>query len=87
MSDEHENGQSTESLTVGDVEKIDSNKVQEFLAEPAISDVKWAAAVRRFVDEHVRNSPVAAATEAWNHLHSVLPRLRECLEAELSHKE
>jgi hypothetical protein len=52
-----------------------------------ISDDAWSVALGSWIDAHVRNSPVASATEAWNHLMSVLPNLRARLETELGKKE
>lgn len=48
-----------------------------------VSAEAFDAAARTWVDSHVRNSPVSGATEAWNHLLGVLPRLRDYLNDEL----
>lgn len=48
-----------------------------------ISDDTWNHAVGAWIDAHVRSSPIAQASGAWDHLHAVLPRLRELLEREL----
>lgn len=47
----------------------------------------WEAAVGSWVRDHVRNSPIASATEAWNHLMGILPHLKARLETELKAKE
>lgn len=39
--------------------------------------------VRAWVDKHVRNSPVARSTEAWNHLQKILPELAPLIEKEV----
>ena len=51
-------------------------------APVAISDASWEAATGAWINSHVRNSPMAVS-ESWNHLSTVLPRLRELLETEL----
>lgn len=48
-----------------------------------ISAETFDSAARTWIDGHVRNSPVSGATEAWNHLLGVLPRLRDYLNDEL----
>ena len=53
----------------------------------AIPTDSWNAAVGWWIDAHVRNSPIAGATEAWNHLMSALPHLHTHLNTELKAKE
>ena len=48
-----------------------------------ISDEAWERAFTAWRDGYLRSSPVAQNTEGWNHLHSVMGRFRELLEAEL----
>ena len=55
-------------------------------AEPAptpIPQASWDRAVGAWFHYHVRSSPIAQATGAWEHLNTVLPRLKELLEREL----
>jgi hypothetical protein len=52
-----------------------------------ISDEAWSNASSTWVNNHVRNSPISGAVEAWNHLGAVLPLLRNYLETELGKKE
>ena len=52
-------------------------------APTAIPQAAWDRAVGAWVDAHARSSPIAQAAGAWEHLHSVLPRLKEFLEREL----
>lgn len=65
-------------------------EAQQQVVEPAtapaatIPEETWETAVSTWINDHLRNSPVAGATEAWNHLHAVLPHLRQYLESELS---
>lgn len=40
----------------------------------------WEVACAEWINSHVRNSPIAGAIEAWNHLGTVLPKLRDFLE-------
>ena len=51
--------------------------------EPRFSDEAWDRAFNAWRDNWLRSSPVAQNTEGWNHLHSVMGRFRELLEAEL----
>jgi hypothetical protein len=44
-----------------------------------VNDSDWQAAVTAWVDDYVRNSPIAGNTEAWNHLNAALPHLKEYL--------
>lgn len=53
------------------------------VASRPLSNEIWAVASSRWINDHIRNSPVAQSTEAWNHLGSVLHKLREYLEAEM----
>lgn len=48
-----------------------------------ISDEAWSNAIGAWVDQYLRSTPVTQTSEGWNHLVSVIPRLRELLEAEL----
>lgn len=43
----------------------------------------WDTAVGTWTKDHLRNSPLSGATEAWNHLMGALPKLKTLLEAEL----
>ena len=52
-----------------------------------ITVMSWDAALGTWIRDHVRNSPISGATEAWNHLMGVLPHLRDRLNAELGKKE
>ena len=53
-------------------------------APTAIPQAAWDRAVGAWLDGHVRSSPIAqGAAGAWEHLHNVLPQLRELLEQEL----
>jgi hypothetical protein len=52
-----------------------------------ISDTVWETACAAWINDRVRNSPIAGATEAWNHLMGALPALRAALETELGKKE
>lgn len=47
------------------------------------NDEHWMEIVNEWVDSHVRNSPIAANSEAWNHLHSALEGLRDILKKKL----
>jgi len=48
-----------------------------------ISDSAWQAAVGSWMDRHVKNSPIAQNTDAYNHLSSIADNLRDLLEIEL----
>ena len=50
---------------------------------PLISDESWSAASSAWINNHIRNSPVSQAVEAWNHIGAALPLLRGYLENEL----
>lgn len=56
----------------------DLTKIQSFL-----SDDTWAHASSRWLNDHVRNSPISQSVEAWNHLGTILPKLRDYLRDEL----
>jgi hypothetical protein len=63
-------------------------QVTEASAAPPASNEQiplpaWEAALANWINNHVRNSPIAGATESWNHLMGALPRLKEHLEEEL----
>jgi hypothetical protein len=51
-----------------------------------IDDDAWIVATSRWINEHVRSSPIARSTEAWNHLGLILPHLRGMLEEELKQR-
>jgi hypothetical protein len=52
-----------------------------------IDDSSWESAIGQWINNHLRNSPLAGATEAWNHVMGALPHLRTYLETELKSKE
>lgn len=49
----------------------------------SISDEAWNEAVNEFMATLMSNSPMAQATEAWNHLVASLPAFRKILESKL----
>ena len=51
-------------------------------SDNVISDAAWVNATSNWINGHVRNTPIAAAVEAWNHLGAALPHLRRYLEDE-----
>lgn len=64
-------------------ESVEAEPAATVSTSSKISDEAWNGATSTWIDRHVRNSPLSGATEAWNHLNSVLHRLREYLESEL----
>jgi hypothetical protein len=52
-----------------------------------VSDAVWESALNVWINAHVRNSPIAGATEAWNHLMGALPDLKVALNIALGKKE
>jgi hypothetical protein len=57
------------------------------LAPPPLIPVDvWTVATSRWINNHVRNSPIAQSTEAWNHLGVVLQHLYGLLEDELKQR-
>lgn len=50
---------------------------------PVISDEVWVAAKARWVDGHIRNSPVSGTVEAWNHLLDSIDKLKQYIVEEL----
>lgn len=56
---------------------------EEAEAAPAAAPSQLEAAIDAWVVEHIHNSPVARATEAYNHLISVIPDLKKRLAAGL----
>ena len=64
----------------------DEVPVERVTQEPepqTISTNGWAEAVAVWVDSHIRNSPVAQSTAAWNHLMASLEHLRVHVNAHL----
>lgn len=53
------------------------------MAGQHISDEAWAAAKGKFIDNCIRNSPIAQTSDAWNHFNSVIDEFRSLIEAEL----
>ena len=50
----------------------------------AVPQEAWDRAVGAWINAHVRSSPITqGASGAWEHLHNVLPKLKELLEREL----
>lgn len=74
MSDNQQEG--TQTSTMIEPARPESVPVSNSVSIP---DSTWETAVARWIESHVRNSPIAGSTEAWNHLHSVLPKLKEFL--------
>ena len=53
-------------------------------ASTAIPQASWDRAVGDWINAHVRSSPITqGASGAWEHLNSVLPKLKEFLEREI----
>lgn len=52
-------------------------------ATPAIPDDTWKAATEAWINNHIRSSPLARSSEAWNHLMRSLPLLKGFVETEL----
>jgi len=48
-----------------------------------ISDDAWDEAVNEFMTTLMSNSPMAQATEAWNHLVASMPAFRKILESKI----
>lgn len=48
-----------------------------------ISDEVWNGVISEWVGNNLANSAMSGSTEAWNHLMSQLPKLREMLERRL----
>lgn len=85
MSDESLENQEPEAPT----ETLPAAPIQEPEAPavpvgPLISDGLWSVATSTWIHNHIRNSPIAQSTEAWQHLGLVLPQLRGYLESELA---
>ena len=56
--------------------------------EPSAFASAWADATSQWIHGHMRNSPLAEATQAWNHVMSKLPLLGAMVETAMSsHKE
>lgn len=87
MNDENhfDNGnQSSDEIAAPKPAYLDEPKaVAESATNGSIPEETWNRAVAAWVNNHVRNSPISGASEAWNHLHAVIPRLREFLEKEM----
>lgn len=77
MSDKEENRQASSQPTQAELDQGAEKK--EAFAGVEVPDETWAAASAAWIDDYVRNSPISANTEAWNHLNSSLPHLREYL--------
>lgn len=50
----------------------------------ALPDEIWERIAGRWIGDHLRNSPLSAATEAWNHLQGSMPALRKIIEEEIA---
>ena len=48
-----------------------------------ISDEVWESAAGEWINSHLRSSPLAGATDAWNHVMGAIPHFRSILEAAL----
>lgn len=72
-------GDETEARTETDLEPVSEKEPPRL-----ISDSAWAIASSTWVHNHVRNSPMAESAAGWNHLGTILPRLREYLEIEMA---
>lgn len=48
-----------------------------------ISDEAWDEAMNEFINTSLRNTALSQASEAWNHVITVLPKLREILEKKI----
>jgi len=55
--------------------------------EPSDFAIAWMKAADLWIHGHMRNSPLAEATQAWNHVMAKLPLLGALVEAELSSKK
>jgi hypothetical protein len=55
--------------------------------EPSDFAVAWMKAADLWIHGHLRNSPLAEATQAWNHVMAKLPLLGALVEAEMSSKK
>lgn len=55
--------------------------------EPSDFLVAWMKSVDLWIHGHLRNSPLAEATQAWNHVMAKLPLLGAMVEAELTSKK
>lgn len=80
MSEEH-----PETPVVGDpVTEPKAEPIQDPPAEShPLSDAAWAVASSRWLSDCVRNSPISQSTEAWNHLGTVLHKLRDYIRHEM----
>lgn len=56
-------------------------------AEPSEFAKSWMSAVDLWIHGQLRNSPLAEATQAWNHVMAKLPLLGALVEANLSSKK
>ena len=48
-----------------------------------IPQAVWETALNNWLGTHIRGTPVTEASQAWQHLSSVLPELKVFLDAEL----
>lgn len=55
--------------------------------EPTSFASAWATAIDQFIHGHLRNSPLASSTEAWNHVMAKLPILGGLVETALGSKK
>ena len=55
--------------------------------QPSDFAVAWMKAANDWIHGHLRNSPLAEATQAWNHVMGKLPLLGAMVETNLSSKK
>jgi hypothetical protein len=79
MSDDKEQQEQQEQETAATVTADQGADPKVPFAGSEISDETWQAASSAWIDDYVRNSPISANTEAWNHLNNSLSHLREYL--------
>lgn len=65
-------------------EPVEDAASTEPAPEPTATDRAWNEALRKFIDEQLRSTPVAQHPPGWGHLMGVLPKLREYVEKELN---
>ena len=85
MSDDAQDQTQGQDPAVGTADQPQSQaQVQASAPEDSpVPDNAWDAALARWLNEHVRGSPIAQATEAWNHLNGTIHHLRDYLVEEL----
>lgn len=62
---------------------METTPVATVSAVKEVPEDAWTVAVATWINNHVRNSPIAGSVEAWNHLGGVLPELKRLLNDEL----